>query len=84
MGAVKHWLQDEAEKFMDEIESKVKNKKITKGCALMLCLAEERIAWELVGFDVSSNSELKIELNQWIQGIKVEEPWGKKIKDVRF
>ena len=36
MGAVKHWLQDEAEKFMDEIESKVKNKKITKGCALML------------------------------------------------
>ena len=84
MSKTKNYFQEKAEDFMHKVEQKVSQKKISKGCALMLCLAEEDIAWELVGFDADNKTDLKSQLDEWIQSIKVEIPWWKRIKDVRF
>ena len=73
MGKVKNYLQEKAEDFMHKVEQKVSQKKISKGCALMLCLAEEDIAWELVGFDTEYWPTLKSDISSWIESIEVKD-----------
>ena len=72
MSKTKNYLQEKAEDFMHKVEQKVSQKKISKGCALMLCLSEEDIAWELVGFDTEYWPTLKSDIESWIESIEVD------------
>jgi len=73
MSKSKNYLQGQAEDFMHKVEQKVAQKKISKGCALMLCLSEEDIAWELVGFNTEYWTTLKSDIESWIESIEVKE-----------
>jgi len=73
VGKTKNYLQGQAEDFMHKVEQKVSQKKISKGCALMLCLSEEDIAWELVGFNTEYWTTLKSDIESWIESIEVKE-----------
>ena len=73
MSKTKNYLQGQAEDFMHKVEKKVEQKKLSKGCALMLCLSEEDIAWELVGFDTEYKTTLQSDIESWIESIEVKD-----------
>ena len=62
MGKVKQWAEDNAEKFLDNLETQVKDGTQTVASAMLLVKSAD-IMWDLIGFnDVD-------EVEEYLEGV---------------